>query len=68
MSRQNLSRKLASAAEHNESAAIAVMRALDHIEGDDLLKQRLLNVVEQLHRDADDFRHLRDEVLGKRPY
>lgn len=63
----SLRRTLATAAENNESAAIAIMRAVEHIQGGDLLKQRLLKVVEQLHRDADDFRELRDEVLGKSP-
>lgn len=63
----SLRRTLDSAAENNESAAIVIMRALDQIQGDDLLKQRLLKVVEQLHRDADDFRELRDQVLGKSP-
>lgn len=63
----SLRRKLESAAEHNESAAIAVMRAVEHIQGDDLLKQRLLKVIEQLHLDADDFRELRDQVVGKSP-
>lgn len=64
----SLRRTLDSAAEHNESAALVVMRAVEHIQGDDLLKQRLLNTIEQLHRDADDFRELRDQVLGKSPY
>lgn len=63
----SLRRTLATAAENNESAAIAIMRAVDHIQGDDLLKQRLLKVVEQLHRDADDLRELRDDVLGQPP-
>ena len=63
----SLRRTLATAAENNESAAIAIMRAVDHIQGDDLLKQRLLKVVEQLHLDADDLRELRDDVLGQPP-
>ena len=63
----SLHRTLDSAAENNEAAAIAIMRAVEHIQGDDLLKQRLHKVVEQLHRDADDFRELRDQVLGKNP-
>lgn len=69
MSRPGLSlrRTLDTAAENNEAAAIVIMRAVEHIQGDDLLKQRLLKVVEQLHRDADDFRELRDQVLGRPP-
>lgn len=63
----SLSRTLDSAAENNEAAAIVIMRAVESIQGDDLLKQRLLKVIEQLHRDADDFRELRDQVLGKSP-
>lgn len=55
-----ISRTLDSVAEHNEAAAVAVMRAREHIQGDDPLKQRLLKVVEQLHLDADAFRELRD--------
>lgn len=61
----SLSRTLDSAAEKNEAAAIAIMRAVAHIQGDDLLKERLHRVIEQLHLDADDFRELRDQVLGK---
>lgn len=61
----SLSRTLDSAAENNEAAAIAIMRAVAHIQGDDLLKERLLRVIEQLHLDADDFRELRDQVLGR---
>lgn len=63
----SLRRTLDSAADNNEAAAIAIMRAVEHIQGDDLLKQRLIKVVEQLHRDADDFREIRDQVLGKSP-
>lgn len=69
MARADLSLRgtLESAAEHNEVATVVLMRAFDHIQNDDLLKQRILNVVNQLYRDAEDFRELRDQVLGKPP-
>lgn len=55
---------LDSVAANNESAAIEVMRVVDQV-SDQLLRQRLLNVVHQLNRDADDLRVIRDNVLGQ---
>ncbi len=52
---------LDSVAANNESAAIEVMRVGDQV-SDQLLRQRLLNVVHQLNRDADDLRVIRDNV------
>lgn len=46
---------LDSVAANNESAAIEVMRVVDQV-SDQLLRQKLLNVVHQLNRDADDLR------------
>lgn len=61
---RSLRKTLDMAAENNEAAALAVMRAVDHVTGDDVLKQRLLNVIQRLHQDADDLRKLRDRVIG----
>ncbi len=55
---------LDSVAANNESAAIEVMRVVDQV-SDQLLRQRLLNVVHQLNRDADDLRVIRDNVPGQ---
>jgi len=55
---------LDSVAANNESAAIEVMRVVDQV-SDQLLRQRLLNVVHQLNRDADDQRVIRDNVPGQ---
>ncbi|MFC2973048.1 hypothetical protein ACFOJE_12580 [Azotobacter bryophylli] len=55
---------LDSVAANNESAAIEVMRVVDQV-SDQLLRQKLLNVVHQLNRDADDLRVIRDDVPGQ---
>lgn len=55
---------LDSVADNNESAAIDVMRAVDQV-GDQVLRQRLLNVVDRLNRDADKLRAIRDGMLGE---
>lgn len=55
---------LDSVAANNESAAIEVMRVVDQV-SDQLLRQKLLNVVHQLNRDAEDLRVIRDDVPGQ---
>ncbi len=54
---------LDSAADDSESAAIEVMRAVDQV-GDQVLRQRLLNVVHRLNRDAEKLRAIRDGMQG----
>jgi hypothetical protein len=50
-------------ADDSESAAIEVMRAVDQV-GDQVLRQRLLNVVHRLNRDAEKLRAIRDGMQG----
>lgn len=54
---------LDSVADDSESAAIEVMRAVDQV-GDQVLRQRLLNVVHRLNRDAEKLRAIRDGMKG----
>jgi len=54
---------LDSVADDSESAAIEVMRAVDQV-GDQVLRQRLLNVVHRLNRDAEKLRAIRDSMQG----
>lgn len=54
---------LDSVADDSESAAIEVMRAVDQV-GDQVLRQRLLNVVHRLNRDAEKLRAIRDGMQG----
>ena len=54
---------LDSVADDSESAAIEVMRAVDQV-GDQVLRQRLLNVVHRLNRDAEKLRAIRDDMPG----
>jgi len=54
---------LDSVAADNESAAIEMMRAVDQV-GDQVLRQRLLNVVHRLNRDAEKLRAIRDDMPG----
>ncbi|RJG09293.1 hypothetical protein D3879_22805 [Pseudomonas cavernicola] len=60
---RNLRKTLDSVAANNEAAAIEVMRAIDQL-GDELLRQRLLNVVHRLNQDSGELRLTRDEVQG----
>jgi hypothetical protein len=57
-------RKLLDAvATNNEVAALDVMRATEQLK-DELLRQRLLNLIHQLNQDAHDLRLARDDVQG----
>jgi hypothetical protein len=57
-------RKLLDAvATNNEVAALDVMRATEQLK-DELLRQRLLNLIHQLNQDAYDLRLARDDVQG----
>ena len=57
-------RKLLDAvAANNEAAALDVMRAAEHLQ-DEVLRQRLLNLIHQLNQDANDLRIARDDIQG----
>ncbi|MET1077411.1 MAG: hypothetical protein ABWY06_05245 [Pseudomonas sp.] len=58
---RTLRKTLDAVASHNESAALEVMRAIDRLD-DELLRQRLLNVVHRLNQDADELRVAKGEV------
>ncbi|OHC20845.1 MAG: hypothetical protein A3J71_00110 [Pseudomonadales bacterium RIFCSPHIGHO2_02_FULL_60_43] len=48
-------------AEHNEDAALALMRAAERT-GDEVLRQQMLRVIHSLNQDALDLRVLRDDI------
>ena len=55
-------RKLPDAvATNNEAAALDVMRATEQLQ-DEVLRQRLLNLIHRLNQDANDLRMARDEI------
>jgi len=55
-------RKLLDAvATHNEVAALEVMRAAEQLQ-DEVLRQRLFNLIHRLNQDATDLRMARDDV------
>lgn len=60
---RSIRKTLDSVADDSESAAIEVMRAVDQV-GDQVLRQRLLNVVHRLNRDAEKLRAIRDGMQG----
>ncbi|CDF84518.1 hypothetical protein ACA097_24760 [Pseudomonas sp. QL9] len=60
---RNIRKLLDAVASHNETTALEVMRAVDQVR-DELLRQRLLNAIHDLHQDAAELRSLRDEVSG----
>jgi hypothetical protein len=54
---------LDSVAINNEVAALDVMRAAEQLQ-DEVLRQRLLNLIHQLNQDANDLRVARDNIQG----
>jgi hypothetical protein len=54
---------LDSIATNNETAALDVMRATEQLK-DELLRQRLLNLIHQLNQDAYELRSARDDIQG----
>ncbi|SVJ78443.1 Uncharacterised protein [Klebsiella pneumoniae] len=50
-------------ANNHESAAVEVMRAVERA-NDPKLAQRLLEVIEQMHQDADALRSIDDEIAS----
>ncbi len=58
---QRLRKALKQMANNHESAAVEVMRAVERA-NDPKLAQRLLEVIEQMHQDADALRSIDDEI------
>ncbi|KEX93042.1 hypothetical protein HA62_15910 [Pseudomonas putida] len=62
---RSLRKLLDSVATNNEGAALDVMRAAEQLK-DEVLRQRLLNLIHRLNQDATDLRIARDEIQGGR--
>lgn len=60
---QRLRKALKQMANNHESAAVEVMRAVQRA-NDPKLAQRLLEVIEQMHQDADALRSIDDEIAS----
>ncbi|HDQ4744051.1 TPA: hypothetical protein P9G91_000695 [Pseudomonas aeruginosa] len=60
---QRLRKALKQMANNHESAAVEVMRAVERA-NDPKLAQRLLEVIEQMHLDADALRSIDDEIAS----
>lgn len=60
---QRLRKALKQMANNHESAAVEVMRAVERA-NDPKLAQRLLEVIEQTHQDADALRSIDDEIAS----
>ncbi|HDY5534958.1 TPA: hypothetical protein RQ726_006573, partial [Pseudomonas aeruginosa] len=58
-----LRKALKQMANNHESAAVEVMRAVERA-NDPKLAQRLLEVIEQMHQDADALRSIDDEIAS----
>lgn len=58
---RNMRKLLDAVATHNEVAALEVMRAAEQLQ-DEVLRQRLFNLIHQLNQDATDLRMARDDV------
>ncbi|VVO77672.1 hypothetical protein PS903_01597 [Pseudomonas fluorescens] len=60
---RSMRKLLDSIATNNETAALDVMRATEQLK-DELLRQRLLNLIHQLNQDAYELRLARDDIQG----
>lgn len=60
---RSIRKLLDSVATNNEAAALDVMRAAEQLQ-DEVLRQRLLNMIHRLNQDAHDLRMARDEIQG----
>ncbi|WP_440137796.1 hypothetical protein [Pseudomonas aeruginosa] len=60
---QRLRKALKQMANNHESAAVEVMRAVERA-NDPKLAQRLLEVIEQMHQDADALHSIDDEIAS----
>lgn len=58
---RNMRKLLDSVATRNEVAALEVMRAAEQLK-DEVLRQRLFNLIHLLNQDASDLRMARDDV------
>lgn len=58
---RNMRKLLDAVATHNEVAALEVMRAAEQLQ-DEVLRQRLFNLIHRLNQDATDLRMARDDV------
>ncbi|MBC9250871.1 hypothetical protein A9179_11340 [Pseudomonas alcaligenes] len=58
---RNMRKTIDIVADHNEDAALAVMRAAEHT-GDEGLKQQLLGVILRLNQDAQALRQVRENL------
>ncbi|MFW0754891.1 hypothetical protein ACN1C3_09060 [Pseudomonas sp. H11T01] len=60
---RSMRKLLDSVAANNEAAALDVMRATEQLK-DEVLRQRLLNLIHRLNQDANDLRLARDDIQG----
>ena len=60
---RSMRKLLDSVASNNENVALDIMRAAEQLK-DELLRQRLLNLIHQLNQDACDLRLARDDIPG----
>lgn len=60
---RSMRKLLDSVATNNEIAALDVMRATEQLQ-DEVLRQRLLNLIHRLNQDASDLRMARDDIQG----
>lgn len=60
---RSMRKLLDSVATNNEVAALDVMRAAEQLK-DEVLRQRLLNLIHRLNQDADELRLARDDIQG----
>lgn len=60
---RSMRKLLDSVATNNETGALDVIRAAEQLH-DDVLRQRLLNLIHRLNQDAHDLRLARDEIQG----
>jgi hypothetical protein len=60
---RSMRKLLDSVATNNEVAALDMMRAVEQLQ-DEVLRQRLLNMIHRLNQDATDLRLARDDIQG----
>ncbi|MHC8333949.1 hypothetical protein [Pseudomonas sp. LB3P25] len=60
---RSMRKLLDSVATNNEVAALDMMRAVEQLQ-DEVLRQRLLNMIHRLNQDAIDLRAARDDIQG----
>ena len=58
---RSIRKLLDSVASNNEGAALDVMRAAEQLK-DEVLRQRLLNLIHRLNQDASELRMARDDI------